>query len=197
MEPNKNQKQEINEVLVGSSPTPNPNAYKYIANIILKTEGKSSYKNAHECGSNHLAKSLFNIKGIASLHFFQNTITVTKHEETDWDEIEHYILETIKIMGKSHDPNYKDLDKEEERRKSLPDILKKIEIVLDETIRPSLQMDGGDLICVEFKDNILFVKYQGACGSCPSSTTGTLSAIKGILRQELDNPELDVYPIPY
>ncbi|MEC7182301.1 MAG: NifU family protein [Bdellovibrionota bacterium] len=50
--------------------------------------------------------------------------------------------------------------------------------------------------CLSFEDNILVIKYQGACGTCPSSTTGTLEAIKGILRDEMNNPEIDVYIAP-
>lgn len=32
----------------------------------------------------------------------------------------------------------------------------------------------------------LFIRYQGACGSCPSSTTGTLMAIQNLLQSEID-----------
>jgi len=40
----------------------------------------------------------------------------------------------------------------------------------------------------------LYVSYQGACGTCPSSTTGTLMAIEGILREQY-NPEIEVIPV--
>ncbi len=40
------------------------------------------------------------------------------------------------------------------------------------------------------------VKYEGACGTCPSSQTGTLEAIKGILREQLNNPSIEVYAEP-
>ncbi|MBN2445036.1 MAG: NifU family protein [Spirochaetales bacterium] len=48
-------------------------------------------------------------------------------------------------------------------------------------IRPYLQADGGDVQLVEVtEDNIVKVKLQGACGSCPMSQM-TLS--QGIERQ--------------
>jgi Fe-S cluster biogenesis protein NfuA len=37
------------------------------------------------------------------------------------------------------------------------------------------------------------VHYQGACGSCPSSTSGTLSAIENIVRTI--EPELEVVAV--
>ena len=69
--------------------------------------------------------------------------------------------------------------------------IKKINAILDETIRPALQMDGGDLQIAGFADNTLSIYYQGACGSCPSATMGTLHAIENILKNEY-NPDISV-----
>ena len=70
-----------------------------------------------------------------------------------------------------------------------------IEEILDRRIRPGLQGDGGDLACVSYENNVLIIKYQGACGTCPSSTTGTLEAIRSILQDEFD-PQIEVYIAP-
>ena len=70
-----------------------------------------------------------------------------------------------------------------------------IEEILDRRIRPGLQGDGGDLKVLSYNDNVLLVQYQGACGTCPSSTTGTLEAIRAILQDEYD-PEIEVYIAP-
>jgi Fe-S cluster biogenesis protein NfuA len=94
-----------------------------------------------------------------------------------------------------HNPDYNDPNPEKERRENLSAELQQIEAILDKTIRPGLQGDGGDIQALTYIDNILMVKYQGACGTCPSSTTGTLEAIKSILRDEL-NPEIEVYIAP-
>ena len=46
----------------------------------------------------------------------------------------------------------------------------KVKEVLD-SIRPSLQMDGGDVELVKIReDNIVEVKLKGACGGCPMAT---------------------------
>ena len=57
-----------------------------------------------------------------------------------------------------------------------------------------LQGDGGDIEVVGYKNHQLEVRYQGACGTCPSSTAATLDAIQGILREQFD-PELEVVPV--
>jgi Fe-S cluster biogenesis protein NfuA len=70
----------------------------------------------------------------------------------------------------------------------------KINDILDEKVRPALMGDGGYLEILGLKENTLSIRYQGACGSCPSSLTGTLMAIEGMLRQEVD-PDLEVVAV--
>ena len=67
--------------------------------------------------------------------------------------------------------------------------------MLDRTIRPGLQADGGDVEVVSYKDDTISILYQGACGGCPSAMMGTLDAIQGILQQELGKPDLKVRPL--
>jgi Fe-S cluster biogenesis protein NfuA len=66
-----------------------------------------------------------------------------------------------------------------------------IEALLDERIRPYLAGDGGWLEIIDLVDSTLTIRYQGACGSCPSSLTGTLMAIENMIRDEID-PEISV-----
>lgn len=183
------------ELDIDIQPTPNPNALKFIMNIPVKLEGNSTYKSPSECGENQLALELFKVRGIDQLHFFENVIAVTKFSYEDWNSVETGVMKVLKEFMPTHNPNYNDPNPEADRRKNLSPELQQIEAILDKTIRPGLQGDGGDIQALTYQDNILMVKYQGACGTCPSSTTGTLEAIKAILRDEL-NPEIEVYIAP-
>ena len=69
--------------------------------------------------------------------------------------------------------------------------LAEIDALLDERIRPYLAGDGGWLEIVELAGNTLRIRYEGACGSCPSSLSGTLMAIENMIRDEID-PEIEV-----
>lgn len=180
---------------VDIQPTPNPNALKFILNFPVKNQGNSTYKSPSECADNHLALELFKVRGVDQLHFFENVIAVTKFSYEDWDSVEKNVMKVLHQEMPKHDPDYNDPNPEEERRRNLSPELQQIELILDKTIRPGLQGDGGDIQALTYQDNILMVKYQGACGTCPSSTTGTLEAIKAILRDEL-NPEIEVYIAP-
>ena len=176
-------------------PTPNPNALKFILNIPVKNEGNSTYKSPSECGENNLALELFKVRGIDQLHFFENVIAITKFSYEDWNSVEVNVMNVLKIEAPKHNPDYNDPNPEADRRLNLSPELQKIESILDKTIRPGLQGDGGDIQALTYQENILMVKYQGACGTCPSSATGTLEAIKAILRDEF-NPDIEVYIAP-
>jgi Fe-S cluster biogenesis protein NfuA len=66
--------------------------------------------------------------------------------------------------------------------------------VLTAQILPALAADGGGLDIVGRHEKQIMIRYQGACGSCPSGLTGTLMAIEGILRKEVD-PEIVVITV--
>ena len=71
--------------------------------------------------------------------------------------------------------------------------LEQINELLDEEVRPFLQGDGGDLYVVGLEGSTLKVHYQGACGTCPSSISGTLAGIEGLVRRI--DPEMEVIAV--
>ncbi len=186
----------LSDVEINSQPTPNPNALKFILNKIVINTDKATFRTANECSEIPLATNLFKLRGVDQLHFFQNVITVTKFSYIDWEELEEQVKESIRLNIDTHNATFEIFDPEKERRKNLAPELLEIEAILDKTIRPGLQGDGGDIQVLSFANNVLMVKYEGACGTCPSSQTGTLEAIKGILREQLNNPSIEVYAEP-
>jgi NFU1 iron-sulfur cluster scaffold homolog, mitochondrial len=182
------------DIKVLIQPTPNPNAYKFIVNREVKANGNVTYNTPEECGDNFLAKTLFSVEGIQQLYFFENIITATFGDGIDLMAAEQEGIDIIKNNILDHDPNFKVAGAEPKRRDNLSPDVKQIEEILDRTIRPGLQGDGGDLEIVSFIDNELAIRYQGACGTCPSSTMGTLMAIQGILKDEFD-PDIEVIPV--
>lgn len=67
-------------------------------------------------------------------------------------------------------------------------MLEKVQAVLDQ-VRPMLQRDGGDVELIEVTaDNIVKVKLQGACGSCPMSTMTLKMGIEKAIKEQI--PEI-------
>jgi Fe-S cluster biogenesis protein NfuA len=173
--------------------TPNPNAWKFIVNQDVKREGKISYTSAAECAHVPLAAALLDLANVTQVHLFENVLTVTQNGASDWTNLAPAVEDVVRARLAAHDAGFTDHSekpKAEARAALSPDLLK-IEEILDRTVRPGLQADGGDLEVLELDGNILTVRYQGACGGCPSAMMGTLQAIEGILRDEY-NPYLEV-----
>ena len=56
--------------------------------------------------------------------------------------------------------------------------------VLDE-VRPYLMADGGNVEFVELDGLVVKLRLQGACGSCPSSTSTMTMGIKRRLMEKI------------
>lgn len=183
-----------NEVLIRVQATPNPSAWKFVLDRLVLADGKATYSTIEEAAHNVMAHSLFQIEGVRQVHFFQNVITVTHQFDYDSEQIQEQVCAVIKTRIAVHNPFQTVFDEKKVARQNLSPDLQRIEEILDKTIRPGLQGDGGDIEVIKYEDNKVYVSYQGACGTCPSSTTGTLMAIEGILKDEF-NPSIEVIPL--
>ncbi len=181
------------EILVQIQPTPNPMAWKFIVNRPVLTEGKASFSNTDEAYGNRLALDLLSLDGVKQVHFFQNVITITGRLDVDEFQLHPQATSVIQTRLPAHNPDFGKKDALKSKRESLPPDVRRMEEILDNTVRPGLQGDGGDIEIVKLDEKKLYVHYEGACGTCPSSTTATLQAIEGLIREEF--PEIEVIPI--
>ena len=177
--------------------TPNPNARKYITDQNLKADGKVSYKDPAECTHIPMAREILEIIGIKQVHLFDSSLTVTQDGSIDWADLDQVIQEIVMEHIDNHDANFADsisFEQDEQPRKELNGDLLRIDEILEATLRPALQMDGGDVEVLALEGNILTLRYLGACGGCPSASAGTLEAIRMTLRQEF-REDLEVVTI--
>jgi Fe-S cluster biogenesis protein NfuA len=63
----------------------------------------------------------------------------------------------------------------------------KVEAVLDK-VRIGLKSEGGDIELVDVRENVVYVKLKGACGTCPMSTLTLKNWVESSIRKEL--PEI-------
>ena len=183
--------------------TPNPNAVKFIVDEPLTPFGSHAEFNSSDDAENvPLAKSLFGIEHVSSVYWTDRWITVTQDGGANWHELLRQVATPLREAtredaalgdwkptgaGGSELDDVEGLGLDDER-------MPLIREVLEEEILPFLQGDGGGLEIKALVDNQLYIRYQGACGTCPSSTMGTLMAIENLLQMEVD-PELTVLSI--
>lgn len=185
------------DVLIRKQQTPNPYAFKFVLNVPLTRDEKATFQNVAETEGLPLVHDLFMIDGVKQVYLFQNTATVTHTGELSEEDLGKQVEAVLKTRAPVHNPDFQQSEKKvvkQERAKSDDPMIEKIQEILDRTIRPGLQSDGGDLDVISFKDDELRIAYQGACGGCPSSMMGTLDAIQNILRYELENDKIIVIP---
>lgn len=68
--------------------------------------------------------------------------------------------------------------------------------VLDEQIRPNLQMDGGDVELVGVRDDgVVQLRLTGACSGCPFSAMTLAVGVERVLKEKVPGV-LRVEPVP-
>jgi Fe-S cluster biogenesis protein NfuA len=179
--------------------TPNPNAVKFILKEPVTTGAARSFLSPTLAADDALARSLFEVGGVVSVFYMDRMITVEKAETEDWDDLLPRLAVPIRASeaaqgGAAAAAGAGALGGTLGALISDDPRLLRINEILDEKIRPALAGDGGWLEIVGLKENTLTIKYQGACGSCPSSISGTLMAIESMVQQEVD-PELEVVAV--
>ncbi|HSS18613.1 MAG TPA: NifU family protein [Pyrinomonadaceae bacterium] len=176
--------------------TPNPNAVKFILREPVSNGTVHQYGSIEQAENDALARSLFEVGHVVSVFYMDKMITIEKDNEGDWDDLLPLLavpirataaVNTTAAAGAAVGGAIAAVTSDDPR-------LAKINDILDEKVRPALMGDGGYLEVLGLKEHTLSIRYQGACGSCPSSLTGTLMAIEGMLKQEID-PELEVIAV--
>jgi len=62
------------------------------------------------------------------------------------------------------------------------DIILQIRELIDSRVRPAVARDGGDIIYQGFRNGVVYLRMQGACSGCPSSTMTLKNGIESLLR---------------
>jgi NFU1 iron-sulfur cluster scaffold homolog, mitochondrial len=168
--------------------TPNPHALKFILNEKLLNFERRHFGNKEEAANDPLASGVFQIPGVVSVFYSDKFITIEKSKEANWGQLQKQLINFLKTFDKVSIPTEKDVKPVDENESKL---LKQINEILDNRVRPALAGDGGGLEVLGLEGYKVMIKYQGACGSCPSSINGTLRAIEGLLRRDI-NPAIEV-----
>jgi Fe-S cluster biogenesis protein NfuA len=181
--------------VVRTKETPNPNALQFVINAVLLDNGNISFASKKEAESDKMATALFERSGVLSVFVMDNFVTVTKDEETSWvplkDRVWKTIEETVSLYQAEEKVQLSEVDVINFAELSNEKKLQGIEMVLNRSIRTNLAQDGGGVELKGIEGNEVSIHYQGACGSCPTSTSGTLQYIQTQIRQQL-HPELTV-----
>jgi Fe-S cluster biogenesis protein NfuA len=176
--------------------TPNPNAVKFILKEPVTIGFPKSFPEAVVAEAHPLAKGLFEVGHVVSVFMQDTFLTVTKDDGVTWSDLLPKLAPPIRaaasINGAGSDASQKaTFEKPDESDPLIAQVWQ----VLKDTILPALAADGGGLEIVGRRhEKQIMIRYQGACSTCPAGLTGTLMAIEGILKKEVD-PEIVVITV--
>lgn len=178
-------------MFIQTEETPNPNSLKFIPEDILISEEVVEFKNQIQAAkSSPLAMQLFQIKGVESIFFGKEFITINKSNDSDWNHLKIEIISVIMefIISKKNIFFEKKSDSNSAENQD-SDIVKQIKELIEVKVRPAVAMDGGDIVYKDFKEGIVYLELRGSCSGCPSSTVTLKNGIETMLKHYV--PEVE------
>ena len=175
-------------MFIQTEATPNPQTLKFLPGKVVLESGTADFRSAEDAEESPLAERLFGIRGVTGVFFGYDFITVTK-EDADWQHLKPAILGSIMehymsgapIMGGVSANAMLDSDGEFFEEEDI-NIVNTIKELLESRVRPAVAQDGGDIVYHDFRDGVVYLRMQGACSGCPSSTATLKNGIESLLK---------------
>ncbi len=170
--------------------TPNPETMKFVANKLLYPGKSIDFPDETSAKPSPLASELFSFPFIKSVFIASNFVTLTKTNDTEWQDVIPSIRQFLKdyleegkavvnedeiIISKKVDGNIINDDD--------TDVVKRIKELLDNYVRPAVEMDGGAIQFKSYNDGVVNLALQGSCSGCPSSMITLKSGIEGMMKR--------------
>jgi Fe-S cluster biogenesis protein NfuA len=170
--------------------TPNPETMKFVANKLLYPGKSVDFPDAESAKPSPLATELFGFPFIKAVFVASNFVTLTKTSETEWQDV----IPSIRQFLKDYLEEGKPVVNEEELAATRPassnevsadddDVVKRIKELLDNHVRPAVEMDGGAIQFKSYEDGTVNLSMQGACSGCPSSMITLKAGIEGMMKR--------------
>jgi Fe-S cluster biogenesis protein NfuA len=170
--------------------TPNPETMKFVANKLLYPGKSIDFPEAGSAGPSPLASELFGFPFIKAVFIASNFVTLTKTPETEWSDV----IPAVREFLKGYLEENKSVVNEEEVAAMKPqggeeielnesDVVKRIRELLDNYVRPAVEMDGGAIQFKSYDDGVVNLMLQGSCSGCPSSMITLKAGIEGMMKR--------------
>src|SRR5688500_11661648 len=135
--------------------TPNPETMKFVANKLLYPGKSIDFPDVESAKPSPLANELFGFPFIKSVFIASNFVTLTKTPETDWNDVipsfrefqKEYLKEGKAVINEEELLNIKQ-ESTNEVSADDDDIVKRVKELLENYVKPAVEMDGG---AIQFK----------------------------------------------
>lgn len=182
-------------MFIETEPTPNPQTLKFLPGRTVMTAGTRDFANADEATASPLAEALFDLGDVTGVFFGRDFISVTAAPGVSWPDLRTDVLSILLDHFSADMPLFKastgngivvPADGEDDTALADDpedaDIVAQIRELIDTRVRPAVANDGGDIVYRGFQRGTVFLRMQGACSGCPSSTATLKNGIEQLLK---------------
>ncbi len=170
--------------------TPNPETMKFVANKLLYPGKIIDFPDVEAAKPSPLAIELFGFPFIKSVFIASNFVTLTKTADTDWDDVIPAIRQFLKEYLEENKPvvNEEEIVVTNKSEGNLidaddDDVVKRIKELLENYVKPAVEMDGGAIQFKSYNEGIVNLMLQGSCSGCPSSMITLKAGIEGMMKR--------------
>ena len=176
-------------MFIQTEQTPNPATLKFIPGEVVLESGTMFFESKEDAGISPLAQVLFEIDGVSAVFLGADFITI-ENNGADWNDLKPAVLGTIMEHFTAGLPVVTgEATVEVDDSDADPEIVAQINELLDTRVRPAVARDRGDITYHRFRDGIVYLRMQGACSGCPSSTATLKYGIQNLLKHYI--PEVE------
>lgn len=176
--------------------TPNPETMKFVANKLLYPGKSVDFPDIESASPSPLAGELFGFPFIKAVFVASNFVTITKTPDTDWEDVKPELRQFLKDYLEAGKPIiFEDqiVDKEKKDNNIVlsedGDVEKRIKELLENYVKPAVEMDGGAIQFKKFEEGVVTLALQGSCSGCPSSMITLKSGIEQMMKRMI--PEVE------
>lgn len=171
--------------------TPNPETMKFVANKLIYPGKSIDFQDESSASVSPLAMQLFTFPFIKSIFIASNFVTLTKTADTeDWQDIIPSIKQFLKEYMEEGKPviNEDELAARKTESSNIvsaddEDVVKRIKELLENYVKPAVEMDGGAIQFRSYEDGRVNLMMQGSCSGCPSSMITLKAGIEGMMKR--------------
>jgi Fe-S cluster biogenesis protein NfuA len=153
--------------------------------------GTRDFATPEEAEASPLAEAIFNLGDVTGVFFGRDFVSVTAAPGVEWPSLKPDVLAILLDHFSANMPLFKPtsagvtLPADDEGLADDPadaDIVAQIRELIDTRVRPAVANDGGDIVYRGFDKGKVYLRMQGACSGCPSSTATLKNGIEQLLK---------------
>ncbi len=182
----------MSAMLIETELTPNPATIKFLPGTIVMESGTRDFASPEDASVSPLAEALFSLGDVEGVFFGRDFISVTAAPGSDWLTLKPDVLSILLDHFSAQMPLFKagsafdiHVPADDESFADDPadaDIVAQIKELIETRVRPAVANDGGDIVYRGFDKGHVYLKMQGACSGCPSSTATLKHGIESLLK---------------